>query len=302
MADVTELLARLGFGEYESRAYIALLGHAPITGYELAKTSGIPRANIYAVLQKLEARGAVARLATPDGARYTPTAPATLTARLGAHYQAALDAARTALEALAPPPPPEAIWQITGYSALLDHARTTLATAQAAVLIACGPAEARALAPGLAAATARGVTITTLCLTACPQPCGACQGAIFRAVPAAAHRWVLLVADDAELLAGAIAGDTAQGVGTRQLLLVQLVAGYIRQSLALGAVLDDLGRQVPDLLGPATRRLLAHLAPDGLAGAWPEYLDPAFLFGPAAPADALDTATRRHSGWSTIPT
>ena len=54
MADITALLQQLGFSEYEARAYLALLQRNPLNGYELAKVSGLPRANVYAVLQKLE--------------------------------------------------------------------------------------------------------------------------------------------------------------------------------------------------------------------------------------------------------
>jgi len=57
MADITALLQQLGFSEYEARAYLALLQRNPLNGYELAKVSGLPRANVYAVLQKLEDRG-----------------------------------------------------------------------------------------------------------------------------------------------------------------------------------------------------------------------------------------------------
>ncbi len=62
MTEATTLLQELGFGDYEARAYVALLQRSPINGYELAKASGVPRANIYAVLQKLAERGAVVRV------------------------------------------------------------------------------------------------------------------------------------------------------------------------------------------------------------------------------------------------
>jgi sugar-specific transcriptional regulator TrmB len=79
MADLTALLQQLGFSEYEARAYLALLQRNPLNGYELAKLSGLPRANVYAALQKLEERGAVVRLDIPSRARYAPVAPTELT-------------------------------------------------------------------------------------------------------------------------------------------------------------------------------------------------------------------------------
>ena len=49
-------LVKLGFSEYEAKAYIALLGKNPVSGYELAKQSGVPRSMIYEVVGKLASR------------------------------------------------------------------------------------------------------------------------------------------------------------------------------------------------------------------------------------------------------
>ena len=51
--DIAEKLVQLGFSGYEARAYISLLKNNPITGYELAKHSGIPPSKIYEVIGKL---------------------------------------------------------------------------------------------------------------------------------------------------------------------------------------------------------------------------------------------------------
>jgi len=57
--DIISHLTELGFGEYEARAYTALVRRNPLTGYELAKVSGVPRPNIYAVIERLQHKGAV---------------------------------------------------------------------------------------------------------------------------------------------------------------------------------------------------------------------------------------------------
>ena len=126
MADVTALLQQLGFSEYEARAYLALLQRNPLTGYELAKVSGLPRANIYAVLQKLEERGAVVRLEAPSGTRYAPVAPTELTQRIASRFQDVLSATQQALKDLAAPADTEHIWNIQGYAALIDHAHALI--------------------------------------------------------------------------------------------------------------------------------------------------------------------------------
>ena len=55
---VVDKLVAIGFSEYEAKAYAALLRENPVTGYQLAKISSVPRSMIYEVLGKLTTRGA----------------------------------------------------------------------------------------------------------------------------------------------------------------------------------------------------------------------------------------------------
>jgi DNA-binding MarR family transcriptional regulator len=271
MTDVTTLLQQLGFSEYEARAYRALLQRNPLNGYELAKVSGLPRANIYAVLQKLEERGAVVRLDTPNGARYAPVAPTELTQRIASRFQDVLSATQQALEDLATPADTEYVWNIQGYAALLNHAHALIDATHERLLVAIGRQEAAALAEPLARAEARGAAVTTLCLDECLEDCGGCRGTICRssAARAAEQRWLVLVSDDAEMLAAEIdpQGDVF-AVRTRQRLQVDLASWYIRHSMALTAVLSDLSRRPDQVLTPETRALLQSIDPHNRQGGW----------------------------------
>lgn len=275
MNNIVGLLEQLGFSEYEARAYVALLQRSPLNGYELAKSSNLPRANVYAVLQKLEDRGAVVRLDTPTGVRYAPVPPSELTRRLGSNFQQALDSAKLSLEEITTPAEHEYVWNARGYAVLLDHARALLDATQNRLLVAVWPEESRALADSLAAAEARGVEITTLCMAACTKECGNCRERLFRykVAPGRPKRWLVLVADDSELLTGEIgSGEEAQTVRTRQRLLVDLAGWYIRHSIALAAVLNDLDGRLEGFLKPETRSVLASVGPGGTSGGWLEHM------------------------------
>jgi len=275
MTDATALLQQLGFSEYEARAYLALLQRNPLNGYELAKVSGLPRANVYAVLQKLEERGAVVRLDMPSGARYAPIAPTELTQRIASRFQDVLDATQQALSNLAMPAATEYVWNIQGYAALIDHAQALIASTEKGLLVAIGRAEASVLAEAIGRAEARGVAVTTLCLDECPVECGGCRGTICRSCAAlsAAQHWLVLVADDAEALAGEIGlRDDVLAVRTRQQLQVDLASWYIRHSMALTAVLSDLNQHQDQVLAPATRALLQSVDPSDRRGGWLDQL------------------------------
>lgn len=276
MTTPATLLQQIGFSKYESQAYLTLLRRSPLNGYELAKISGVPRANIYAVLRKLEERGAAVRVETPDGTLYSPVLPEELTQRLRANFDETLETTQASLDKLTGAVEHEQVWNTQGYSVMLDHARTLLDRCKQRLLIALWPAEAQALSANLRYAESRGVAITTLCLENCPgNGCGFCRGHVYRypVVPRQQTRWLVLVPDGAELLAGEIGPDgDAQAVRTRQRLLVDLARWYIRHSIALAAVINDLGERFEDMLQGETRDILNELGPDGSGIGWIEHM------------------------------
>ena len=274
MADAIALLQELGFSEYEARAYQALLQHNPVTGYELAKVSGIPRANIYLVLQKLEERGAVVRMESGDSSRYQPVEPEQLLDAIAHHFEHTVDAVKQTLQSLNRPVEDGYVWHIQGYDHLLSHARTVIKGTADQLLVALWPDEARALADDFTAAETRKVEITTLCLAACAQECGGCRGRIFRnnVIDTQDSRWLMLVPDQETVLVGEIpTRGEASTVRSRQRLLVNMTAWFIRHSIALAALLQDMGEQIEAHLTPQTRAVLAVVGPQGTHG-WLAYM------------------------------
>lgn len=278
--DIVQQLQQLGFSQYEAQAYIALLRENPLNGYELAKASGIPRPNIYAVLQRLEESGAVMRIPAPDGIRYAPVPADDLLAKLQRRYQQSVEAASASLQQIAASPGVEAVFNFRGYGELLDQARMLIDRSVHDLLLSIWPDEAAALADAVQQALERGVKITTLCLRGCPQPCPACRGAVFRyALAPAGARWLVLVSDEKELLAGEIlstgnaqasAVDSTAAVRTRQPMLVNLTGSYIQNSIALASILTGLGSRLFSELDPQSIAALNNLQPLHTQGKWLE--------------------------------
>lgn len=273
--DSIERLQQLGFNESEARLYVALLQRQPLTGYELAKVSGVPRPNVYGVLQKLEQRGAVVRLDNPDGTRYAPVPFDELLQRLRQRYEQALTEAEQALTAVAPAVAPPPIFQFEGYDNLIETAQQMLQSAQQSLMVAIWPEEAQSLAEGLAESERRGVGITTLCLSGCRQDCGFCRGTICR-YPFGleeAERWLLLVADGADLCCGSVQ-PPAQTVAlrTRQPFLVRLATWYIRHSITVATLITDLNLHLDEEMSPEARKALARLFPSASGHGWLEQM------------------------------
>jgi HTH-type transcriptional regulator, sugar sensing transcriptional regulator len=275
MKDTAQVLQRLGFGDYEARAYTALLQRSPMTGYEIAKLSRIPRANVYDILPRLEEHGAVVRVDSPSGTKYAAVPPSELMPRLADRFNDDLVAAEEALAGVASTPVEEYAWNIESPRAVMDHARTLIDGADKELMVAVWPQEAIALESNMSQAQERGVGITTLCLAACPQECGRCRGQIhrFHISPEDINRWLVVAADAKEMLAGEIrTDDTAYAVRTTQQMLVELAGWYVRNSVALATLVTDLGDRMAGLLSPEAASVLSSLGTDGLGGGWLEQM------------------------------
>jgi HTH-type transcriptional regulator, sugar sensing transcriptional regulator len=270
MASIIEQLKQLGFSEYETKAYIALLQQHPLNGYALAKVSGIPRANIYSVLQKLEEHGAVVAINAAGGVVYSPIAPNDLIRHLGSHIGTVLVAAQRSLEALTTPIKSTYVQNIQGSDQVLEQARNLIDTACERLLIALWQPEAAALTEALEQAQARGVRINMLCCQACSQECGNCQGSVYRyrITPDQQTHGLIVIQDEHEMLAGTIGGQ-ATAIRTRQPGLIEMTLWYLRHSIMLAAILIDTGDTLEASLRPQTRQLLSVI---GQGDSWLEYI------------------------------
>ncbi|EAR20960.1 TrmB family transcriptional regulator [Nitrococcus mobilis] len=262
--EITLALQKLGFSEYEARAYVALAQGSSLNGYETARDAGLPRANIYPVLEKLVQRGAARRFETRDGNRYTATLPERLLEHIEAGQRRTLTSARRALATLRVPAEVPAIFNLSGRGEFLSQAESLIESTRNTLLVAIQPPEATALAALLDEARARGVVITTLCMESCPTECGGCQGDIYRynLAPPGAARWCLLVADATRMLAAAACETEVNAMLTEQPLIVELASAYIRQSLALATLGGAFGECFEGLLSVEARCILDSLYPE----------------------------------------
>ncbi len=90
MKNILAHLKHLNFTQYESMAYLALLKQSKVTGYELAKNSGIPASKIYAVLIKLIEKDVILALDS-EPVKYTPIPPDDIIARMKGDYLQSFD-------------------------------------------------------------------------------------------------------------------------------------------------------------------------------------------------------------------
>lgn len=98
-------LTHFGFTPTESLVYEVLLTGGPGTGYAIARSAGLARANAYSALEGLVAKGA-ARVDAGRPKRYRPEAPAALIARISTDHGLALEQLSSDLDTIAVPATP----------------------------------------------------------------------------------------------------------------------------------------------------------------------------------------------------
>jgi sugar-specific transcriptional regulator TrmB len=131
MKNILQNLQQLNFTQYESKAYMSLLKQGDVTGYELAKNSGIPASKIYQVLNKLIAKEVVI-VVDSDPARYTPIPPNEVLNRFRKEYIHNLDSLSQSLDKIYKQQEftDNYIWNITGREAILHRVNEFISLAR----------------------------------------------------------------------------------------------------------------------------------------------------------------------------
>ena len=129
MEKILAEIQKLGFSPYESKAYLSLLQHSPVTGYELSKRSGVPRSMIYEVINKLVDRGAV-QIVPSEPLKYLPVPAREFLNRVRRSMETTLDFLDQSLNSLAQPTEVNMVIRIDGYDKVLDELKSMIERAK----------------------------------------------------------------------------------------------------------------------------------------------------------------------------
>ncbi len=157
--NLLEQLAALGLTEYEAKVYLALLSENPATGYQISKSSGVPRSMVYEALGRLEARGAALKSEDEKATLYRPVSPAVLLDRYEREARERAATLRAELLPLYNQQESGRLWNFSGRREALASAGELIDGAQRELMLVMTDADVEALRGRLEAAHARGVAI-----------------------------------------------------------------------------------------------------------------------------------------------
>lgn len=256
----TEKLVRIGFSEYEAKAYVALLRKNPVTGYELSKQSGVPRSMIYEVLGKLTARGAAMKLPSGSTTKYSPVPAENFLDQLHREHENLVDALKDDLTVLATVPDLEYVWNIEGHENIIARASEMIDQAENQVYLAIVPSTFPDLKLPLEKAVKRKVRVVVYTTGDVDMLGGqvAVAHVSEETLSQARGLGLILVTDGSEVLIGEwLAGAQARASWTSSPLLVFIAEHHLRTDLYLPQILAQLGDEALDIIQVEDRELFA---------------------------------------------
>ncbi|WP_152360204.1 TrmB family transcriptional regulator [Microlunatus speluncae] len=254
-----ERLAELGFSSQEARVYLALLQHPSATGYEVAKSAGLQRANVYQVLSGLTDRGVVDRVSDGTPARFVAHPPAAVLGRIKRQTAERADSLIADLAAVAAPREQAGFFSLRDRETVIDRAASLVADARSRVAVCAWADDLEWLAPGLRAAAQSGrqVVINVFGETEIDF------AEVYRheAPDRTVGGQLLMLAVDFGTALVASLDEPVGAVVTEHPALVGLVEKVIRDEAYLAAIYERFGDQLEDEFGAHLVRLRTRLLP-----------------------------------------
>ncbi len=161
-------LTTFGFTPTESLVYEVLLRGGPGTGYAIARSAGLARANTYGALEGLVQKGA-ARVEEGRPKRFRPEPPTALVARILERQGQALDEVSRTLAEISVPDTPTLV-ELSSARGALQIASREAARASERILLHAAPDAYPPLIPALRKAAGSGVTLSLSATTAVELP------------------------------------------------------------------------------------------------------------------------------------
>jgi HTH-type transcriptional regulator, sugar sensing transcriptional regulator len=254
-------LTQIGFTEYESKVYLALLQESPATGYQLSKASGVPRSMVYEALKRLAGRGAALESVEGRVTLYRPLPPDMLMNRHQQEHQRLVSNLRLGLGELFADTSDNRVWSLSGRAATLTYAAQLIHSAKEELFLVLTDDDLAALRDEIAAACQRGVVVNALLTGSGQLDCGrVAYHPPLESELQGLMSTLLVEIDAAEvLIASAGAQSKMLATVTRNTDLVLIARQFVWMELFTQRIYARLGDDLLNRLDPEDSQIFASL-------------------------------------------
>ena len=249
-------LVALGLTEYEAKIYLALLKENPANGYQLSKSTGVPRSMVYEALGRLHSRGAVLKSGDERSTIYRPLPPEQLLERYDRQHQQLIDDLRGNLSSIFDSQDQDALWSIYGQEAIFSYASQMMARAENEIYLVLEDVALERLRGDIIAACERSVPVGALLTGSGELECDQ----VSHHPPEESElqgleNMLVVVIDGKECMIANLGLDMAATVTTNR-NLVLISHQFVWMELFAQRVYERLNPAVLDLLDEADLRIL----------------------------------------------
>lgn len=238
--NMLDILKNLNFTEYESKAYLALLQESPLTGYAVAKKSGVPRSKIYEVLESLVIRGDVF-VSHGNTPQYVPVPAKELIKNRRLKAEEHFDQAEKYFEKFEQTANDrENIWNITGRSEILEKVKACILSAKKRILLEIWKEDFEEIESELKQAAEQGVIVTIIAYGDIVSDFSNVYLHDMSSEITEEYdgRWLVYSGDDSEVVAGIVSlGNDSRAAWTMHVGLVMPITEVIIHDLYLMEIL-----------------------------------------------------------------
>lgn len=137
MEALIEQMQSIGFNQYESKAYVALVKLGKSTAYQISKESGIPRARVYDVLKRLAEQGIAIQEEINEATYYSPLPVDVFLASIQSKWKTTFSTIHISLKQVeaVQPAPDNRVVSVQGKDAILAYCETLLEKAERKVIV-----------------------------------------------------------------------------------------------------------------------------------------------------------------------
>lgn len=250
--NMLDILKNLNFTEYESKAYLALLQESPLTGYAVAKKSGVPRSKIYEVLESLVIRGDVF-VSHGNTPQYVPVPAKELIKNRRLKAEEHFDQAEKYFEKFEQTANDrENIWNITGRSEILEKVKACILSAKKRILLEIWKEDFEEIEAELKHAADQGVIVTIIAYGDIVSDFANVYLHDMSSEITEEYdgRWLVYSGDDSEVVAGIVSlGNDSRAAWTMHAGLVMPITEVIIHDLYLMEILKKYRELLEESFG-----------------------------------------------------
>lgn len=252
----------LGLGEYEARAYLALLESNPVSAYETARRAGIPTSKIYEVLDRLVTRGIAQSYEDGDRKKFVPLDAEQFLDAQSVRLGATIGELRKGMADLGKAQAVSLVWNVRDYRALTDYIETVIDSASKSLLLSAWAEEIPLIKQAVLAAKSRGVRVALVLFGEGNAEIADGLGQVFphpigdTLYSEKGGRGITAVSDGKQALVATISGiDTVEGAWSRNAGFVTLAEDYVKHDIYIMKIVERFDADLIRKFGDGYRRL-----------------------------------------------